>query len=251
MVSKFLRGDGDRTPSDILACWMTSPYGAISPDSPGFDEMYSTTIPYTSIGPVRPALTTFALQTMGAHLARGAESTVKSSSGLHVSRRSEDVPKQLSWSRLGSNTISDVGDILETHLAAACYLLDLIATRKPRCRDGIELPPRKSRPSSVVITHCLLDLYFGASVPAEIMGYNSRIGTMSSYSTLYRTLDGLSVDEASTTLNHGHDRTTTGVLLFDNLQNLARVRDLRIGRENHMNVRPVDRGRKNHRRQRL
>ncbi|KAJ7348699.1 hypothetical protein DFH08DRAFT_629721, partial [Mycena albidolilacea] len=27
MVSKFLRGDGDHTPSDILACWMTSPYG--------------------------------------------------------------------------------------------------------------------------------------------------------------------------------------------------------------------------------
>ncbi|KAF8172930.1 hypothetical protein K438DRAFT_1772364 [Mycena galopus ATCC 62051] len=254
MVSKFLRGDGDRTPSDILACWMKSPYGAISQDSPGFDEMYSTTIPYTSIRPVRPALTAFALQTVGAHLARGAESAVKSSSGLHVSRRSEDAMKQLSWSRLGSNTISDVGDILESHLAAACYLLDLIATRKPRRRDGIELPPRKSRPSSVVITHCLSDLlfcrsyranllpvargilYFGASVPAEIMAYNSRIGTMPSYSTLYRTLDGLSVDEASATLNHGRDCTTTGVLLFDNVQNLARVRDLRIGRENHMNV---------------
>jgi hypothetical protein len=105
-----------------------------------------------------------------------------------------------------------------------------------------------------VITHCLSDLlfcrsyranllpvargilYFGASVPAEIMAYNSRIGTMPSYSTLYRTLDGLSVEEASTALNHGRDRTTTGVFLFDNVQNLARVRDLRIGWENHMNV---------------
>jgi hypothetical protein len=150
MVSRFLHGDGDHTPSDILACWMTSPYGAISPDSPEFDEMYSTTIPYTCIRPVRPALTTFALQTVGAHLARGAESAGKSSSGLHVSRRSEDATKQLSWSRLGSNTISDVGDILESHLVAACYLLDLIATRKPRRRDSIELPPWKSRPLSVV-----------------------------------------------------------------------------------------------------
>ncbi|KAJ7348698.1 hypothetical protein DFH08DRAFT_866352 [Mycena albidolilacea] len=68
------------------------------------------------------------------------------------------------------------------------------------------------------------------------MAYTSRIGTMPSYSTLYRTLDELSVDEASTALNHGRDRTKTGVFLFDNVQNLARVRDLRIGRENHMNV---------------
>ncbi|KAJ7657605.1 hypothetical protein B0H14DRAFT_3078164 [Mycena olivaceomarginata] len=53
---------------------------------------------------------------------------------------------------------------------------------------------------------------------------------MPSYSTLYRTLDGLSVEEASTALNHGRDRTKTGVFLFDNVQNLARVRDLQAGK---------------------
>ncbi|KAJ7789652.1 hypothetical protein B0H14DRAFT_3573085 [Mycena olivaceomarginata] len=59
---------------------------------------------------------------------------------------------------------------------------------------------------------------------------------MPSYSTIYRTLDGLSTDEAAITSNHGRDPTKAGFLLFDNVQNLARVRDLRIGRENHMNV---------------
>ncbi|KAJ7805931.1 hypothetical protein B0H14DRAFT_2526395 [Mycena olivaceomarginata] len=224
MVSKFLRGDGDHTPSDIIACWMKSPYGVVASGSRESEEMYSTTIPYTAIRSVRPALTSFALQTMGEHLARGSE------------------------------TISVVGGILESHLGAAFYLLDLIARRKPRKRDGIQLLPRKSRPSRGVIIHCLSDLlfcrsyranllpitrgilYFGTSVPVEIMAYNCRIGTMPSYSTIYRTLDGLSTDEAAITSNHGRDPTKAGFLLFNNVQNLARVRDLRIGRENHMNV---------------
>ncbi|KAJ6529412.1 hypothetical protein DFH09DRAFT_934780 [Mycena vulgaris] len=74
------------------------------------------------------------------------------------------------------------------------------------------------------------------SVPVEIMAYNCRIGTMPSYSTIYNNLKGLSTEEALVTINHGRDPTKAGILLFDNVQNLARVRDLRIGRENHMNV---------------
>jgi hypothetical protein len=147
MVSKFLRGDGDCTPSDIIACWMKSPYGVVASGSRESEEMYSTTIPYTAIRSVRPALTSFALQTVGEHLTRGAETAVQSSSGLHVSRKSQDVTKCLQWARLGSETISVVGGILESHLGAAFYLLDLIARRKPRKRDGIQLLPRKSRPS--------------------------------------------------------------------------------------------------------
>ncbi|KAJ7691824.1 hypothetical protein B0H17DRAFT_1200940 [Mycena rosella] len=68
------------------------------------------------------------------------------------------------------------------------------------------------------------------------MAYNYRISTMPSYSKIYRSLEGLSTEEALVTLNHGRDPTKAGILLFDNVQNLARIRDLRIGRENHMNV---------------
>ncbi|KAJ7861019.1 hypothetical protein B0H14DRAFT_2280408, partial [Mycena olivaceomarginata] len=53
MVSKFLRGDGDHTPSDIIACWMKSPYGVVASGSRESEEMYSTTIPYTAIRSVR------------------------------------------------------------------------------------------------------------------------------------------------------------------------------------------------------
>ncbi|KAJ7131118.1 hypothetical protein C8R44DRAFT_829597 [Mycena epipterygia] len=231
MVSKFLGGTAEYTPSDILTCWMTNPYGAIPVNSPQAADMYSTTTPYTAICPVRPAFTSFAVQT-------GAERAVQASSGLHtsVSIKSKDTVKQLKWTRLGSDTISTVGDIVELHLEAAWYLLDLISTRKPRTRDGVQLPPRKSRPSRGVIIHALADLlfcrsnranllpvargilYFGSSVPVEIMAYNCRIGTMPV---------GLSTEEALVAFNHGRDPTKAGILLFDNVQNLAR---------NHMNV---------------
>ncbi|KAJ7691191.1 hypothetical protein B0H17DRAFT_1133962 [Mycena rosella] len=264
IVSKFFKVEGDYRPSDILTCWMTNPYGAIPANSPPSTDMYSTTTPYTAIRSVRPALTSFALQTVGEHLARGAEKVVQGSSGLHTSVKSRDAVKQLKWVRLGSDTISVVGDVIESHLAAAWYLMDPIAARNHRTRDGVKLPPRKSRPSRGVIIlyqaccdviiHALADLlfcrssranllpvargilYFGSSVPVEIMAYNCRIGTMPSYSTIYRSLEGLSTEEALVTLNHGRDPTKAGILLFDNVQNLARIRDLRIGRENHMNV---------------
>ncbi|KAJ6470003.1 hypothetical protein C8R45DRAFT_781333, partial [Mycena sanguinolenta] len=45
MVSIFLRGDGTYTPADIITCWMKSPYGAITPDSPQSKEMFSTQLP--------------------------------------------------------------------------------------------------------------------------------------------------------------------------------------------------------------
>ncbi|KAJ7140688.1 hypothetical protein C8R44DRAFT_761740 [Mycena epipterygia] len=74
-------------------------------------------------------------------------------------------------------------------------------------------------------------LYFGCSVPVDNMAYNSRIGTMPTYSTIRRHLEGLSSEEALVTFRHGSDPTKAGILLFDNVQNLARVRDLRIGRD--------------------
>ncbi|KAJ6599623.1 hypothetical protein B0H10DRAFT_2322822 [Mycena sp. CBHHK59/15] len=241
MVSKFLTGGCDYSTSDILTSWMTSPYGSLPADS-----LLAADIAARSHFICSP--------NCWEHLVRGAERAVQASSGLHDSANSTDKSKQLKWSRIGSETISVVGDVVKFHLEAAWYLLDLIASRKARNRDGAQLPPRKSRPSKGVIIHALADLlfcrsyranllplsrgilYFGSSVPVEIMAYNSRVGTMPSYSTIYRTLGGLSAEEALVTRTHGRDLDKSGVLLFDNVQNLARVRDQRIGRENHMNV---------------
>ncbi|KAJ6472324.1 hypothetical protein C8R47DRAFT_1324704 [Mycena vitilis] len=73
MVSAFLAGRGKFKPSGILTCWMKSSDGVLPADSPHLAQMYSADIPYTEIGPVRPALTSFALQTVGKFLARRAE----------------------------------------------------------------------------------------------------------------------------------------------------------------------------------
>ncbi|KAJ6480404.1 hypothetical protein C8R45DRAFT_1155471 [Mycena sanguinolenta] len=254
IVSLFLAGRGTYTVSDILSCWMASPDGVLSAHDPNLADMYSTDTPYTEIRPVRAALTSFALQTVGNLLARGAEKAVQASSGLHVSLTSQDPIKKSGWLRIGQNTIAFVGDVLEQHLRPAFYLLDRIAMRKPRNRDGVVVASRQYRPARGVIIHALADLlfcrtacanllplsrgilYFGCSVPVDIMAYNSRIGTMPSYSTVYKHLEALSAEEARVTLAHGRDPTKIGVLLFDNVQNLARVRDHRIGREKHMNV---------------
>ncbi|KAJ7891465.1 hypothetical protein B0H13DRAFT_1625931 [Mycena leptocephala] len=254
MVKSFLGGKGKYTPSDILAFWMSSPDGVLHAHDPDLANMFSTDTPYTEIGPVRAALTSFALQTVGNHLARGAERAVQASSGLQVSLTNKNPAKKSGWLRIGENTIPFVSDVLDNHLKPAFYLLEQIAVRKSRTRDGVVMAPRKHRPARGVIVHVLADLlfcrtdnanllplargilYFGCSVPVDIMAYNSRIGTMPSYSTIRRHLEGLSSEEALVTSAHGNNPTKAGILLFDNVQNLARVRDHRIGRENHMNV---------------
>lgn len=79
-------------------------------------------------------------------------------------------------------------------------------------------------------------LYFGSSAPVELMNYNSRIGNMPAPATIRRALVSLSEAEAQATAAHGRDPETAGFLLVDNCQNYHRQRDLRIGRENVMNV---------------
>ncbi|KAJ7118583.1 hypothetical protein C8R43DRAFT_901373 [Mycena crocata] len=227
MVKAFLGGRGKYTPSDILTFWMASPDGVLHEHCPDWDNMYSTVTPYAEIGPIRPALTSFALQIVGDFLAHRAEKAVQA---------------------------SGVANILDLHLKAATWLLERIAVRKARVRAGLVAPPRKHRPASGVIIHALSDLlfcrtdranllplargilYFGCLVPVDIMAYNCRIGTMPSYSTIHNALENLSSEEAVVTSTHGSDATKAGSLLIDNVQNLDRVRDFRIGRENHMNV---------------
>ncbi|KAJ6625297.1 hypothetical protein B0H10DRAFT_2161892 [Mycena sp. CBHHK59/15] len=162
MVKSFLRGQGNYTPSHILICWMSSPDGVLHAHDPHLADMYSANTPYTEIGPIRPALTSFALQMVGNLLARGAERAVQASSGLQV------------------------------------------------------------------ITHALADLLFCRTDNANLLPLARGV--------LYFGCSGLSSAEALITSAHGSDPMKAGILLFDNVQNLAHVRDHRIGRENHMNV---------------
>jgi hypothetical protein len=146
MVKSFLGGKGKYTPSDIIAFWMSSPDGVLHAHDPDLANMFSTDTPYTEIRPVRAALTSFALQTVGKHLAHGAEKAVHASSGLQVALTSKNPAKKSGWLRIGENTIPFVGDVLDNHLKPAFYLLEQIAARKPRTRDGVVMP-RKHRPA--------------------------------------------------------------------------------------------------------
>ncbi|KAJ7672981.1 hypothetical protein DFH06DRAFT_1319207 [Mycena polygramma] len=237
----------------IVEQWMKDPAGRIPRYSTSKDLMFSTTTPFTEIGPVRAALTTFSTQTVGKKVAREAENAVKLTSGLHVSVGVRGPETKLHWSDIGANTIPHVESVIEAEQRVAVYLFDKIAMRKPRKRNGIVLE-RKTRPSEGVITHaisalnfCRTDqanllplargiLYFGSSAPIELMSYNSRIGNSSSYSTVRNALLGLSEQEGVDTAAHGRNPTTAGFLFADNCQNQAKQRDLRIGRETVMNV---------------
>jgi hypothetical protein len=59
---------------------------------------------------------------------------------------------------------------------------------------------------------------------------------MPAYSTISKMLEGLSRQEAQSTLAHARDPTKHGKLIFDNVQNYLRQRDARIGRENTLNI---------------
>ncbi|KAJ7717441.1 hypothetical protein B0H16DRAFT_1700968 [Mycena metata] len=312
MASTFLGGRGRYTPSAILTCWLKSADGVLPAGSPHHAEMFSSEKPYTSIGPIRPALTSFALQTVGRFFARRAEDAIKSSSGLHASVRNKHKQEGVTWAKFGSDTISVVGGILEHHLSAAWYLMDKIAMRKPRTREGVVVV-RKSRPSSGTRYQSILSpgdiddsrsirgrkrdwknnhrrlprltygprLFLNGTAPRKARTASARtkpsladrIGTSpifpacTAMPALPATPAGLWVGQLPRLFSRlfskeeldwvefddrpaGHGSSAMLVLppspmpmippkrglLFDNVQNLARVRDHRIGRENHMNV---------------
>ncbi|KAJ7735335.1 hypothetical protein B0H16DRAFT_1256415, partial [Mycena metata] len=236
MVSRFLGGRAENSVSDILAAWMASPDGRVPAHSPNRNLMYSTSIPYTTIKPVRAALTSFATQIIGKKVACEAESAVHISSGLHA--------------------------VIEKQQPVTVFLCNNIAMRRPRTRAGVVLV-RKTRPPETVIhvmTHaiaamnfCRTDqanllplargiLYFGSSAPVELMNYNCRIGSMPAPQTIRRSMITLSEEEAKKITGggfpdaHGADPETAGFLIVDNCQNYHKQNDLRIGRESVMNV---------------
>lgn len=59
---------------------------------------------------------------------------------------------------------------------------------------------------------------------------------MPSYSTVYKTLRSLADAEADVTKAHGRDPTKWGIIRLDNVQQYVRQRDMRIGRENKMQI---------------
>jgi hypothetical protein len=84
IVSRFLQGRTKYTPSVVLKAWFQGPDGSISQDSVASNLMYSATVPFTEIGPVRAAMTSFAVQIVRCQVVKEAENVIKPSSGRRL-----------------------------------------------------------------------------------------------------------------------------------------------------------------------
>ena len=73
-------------------------------------------------------------------------------------------------------------------------------------------------------------------MPYDFFAYNSRVGTSVSYWSVCKHLKDLSEEAAQTVFDVGRDPGRRVVIVMDNVQNFHLQWDLRIGRENPMNV---------------
>ncbi|KAH7920579.1 hypothetical protein BV22DRAFT_996910, partial [Leucogyrophana mollusca] len=227
-VEKFLKGACDHGPATIVDVWFRSPDGVVVESSADYQLMYSTTVPYTDIKPVRPALSSFAAQTMKKKLLQEAESAVR--------------PK-----------INAVAGVIQKHQPLTWDYVVAICSRKPRTQNGV-LPVRKYRPVDGVAVHTISSMNFSRnneaqllpaargiydfamSVSSEVFEYNSRIGSTVAWSTVRRALQEMSRQEEKRVRECGRELANWGVLVTDNVQNYLLQRDARIGRTNTMNV---------------
>ena len=69
-------------------------------------------------------------------------------------------------------------------------------------------------------------LYFALLVPADLFAYESRIGNMPLYISIYRTLRSLADQETVVTKAHRQDPAKWGIIHLDNVQQYIRQRDL-------------------------
>jgi len=113
--------------------------------------MYSTTVPYTEIKPVRPCLTSFAVQIVERRLVQEAVNAVKPPSGLHAVASRKSAFKKAEWVDVGATTVPKVSGVLRTLQPLTWYYLMQIATWKPQVRGGI-VQVWKRRPVEVVST---------------------------------------------------------------------------------------------------
>jgi hypothetical protein len=149
MVSIFLAGRAKKTVGNIISEWMAPPDGRIPAHSPNSDLMFSTTVPYTDIRPVRAALTAFSTQIIGNKVVAEPENAANLRSALYV-----PICKRHPEMRLRRGNIGEarVNSIIEREQAVTLYLFNNIAMRKPRRRNGVILERKKCPPDMVIIS---------------------------------------------------------------------------------------------------
>ncbi|KAL1943190.1 hypothetical protein VTO73DRAFT_4265 [Trametes versicolor] len=187
-------------------------------------------------------------------LVKEAEQAIKPQNGLHASRKkkkddSPDACTKLVWADIGAATVSRTAGLISRFQPLLQALLLAVAER-PNQADVA----RRNRPAGIVVTNVISSLsfsrsnranllplarallHFALSAPCDIFHYNSRIGFMPAYTTVYHVLEELAQQEAETVRAHGKNSAASGCIWFDNVQNYLLQRDARIGRVNALRI---------------
>ena len=141
MVSKFLTGETQVGVSHILDLWLKSPYGLPPEENSERHMLFSTTDGYISIRYARPAITSFAAQTVQEKLVKDAAKTVKRNEGLHTFTTQRDSDEMTSRYDLGAHVFSDVTKIYQEKMLLAWELLMAIATPNEDAKTRERRPP--------------------------------------------------------------------------------------------------------------
>ncbi|KAJ3910903.1 hypothetical protein F5877DRAFT_73579, partial [Lentinula edodes] len=224
-IENFLSGRCDHHPGEIIRNWYTSPDGRPGDSAKAKMQMWSTGSPkYWKITNIRACLTSFVAQTCISEVVKQARHAVKPTGGLHVrlsvksNSGSTKNPVQSEWKDISADTVSRVGDIIRTKQP---FLYDILSCVVSGKSAGHSIEVRKTRPIDI-------------SAPVDLFAYESRIGTMPSYSTIYGILRELGHAEGLATKLAGMNPRYWGKIVIDNVQNYLRQRDMRVGRENKM-----------------
>ena len=106
--------------------------------------MYSTSTPFAEIKPVRPALTSFAVQKVKEKVVQEAKEAVLPSSRLHATT-SDCSTRKANWVDIGATTIPEVANVLKAKQPIAWHLPRSIAESTPQSQQGVRAI-RKHRP---------------------------------------------------------------------------------------------------------
>lgn len=134
VISKFYRGQSTFTPADLLFAFLRTPDGIPQTDEEKA-QMYSLDTPYTEIKLVRPAITSFAVQTTYAKLVKERNTAVKPTSGLHTSRTKRTIAAGNEYEQISAKMLRDVVTTLKTHQALTYEILVRLA--EPKVRNGV------------------------------------------------------------------------------------------------------------------
>ncbi len=269
-VAHFLQGRTTYTVSSMLDLWIRHPYGRPHKDS---SHMFSGVekAPYLTIGPVRPAMTSFAVQVAVRELVLQAEQAVQPEAGLHVHIPTAKRPEkknvaEVDWRDIGKFTGNTISKIHRRYQWLLRYILVKVMRRsakvKPQSRNvkivSLRFFTLSATSSSDFVVKVADDIiskmvftrspfarlpalmkglfHFASNASFDTFRYESRVGNTPAYSTVLRSLYGLSSQASKFTVERARDLLYVVWIIMDNVQNYHRRRMTRIGLQNTMNV---------------